>query len=55
MGLALSRTEPLANPRKVPSRSRSTLARRIVDHVAAELPARASRGATDGGYATQTC
>ena len=34
-------------------RSRSALARRIVDHVATTLPTRAVRVATDGGYATQ--
>ena len=53
IGLELSRKEALANPRKVPYRSRSALARRIVDHVAATLPTRAIRVATDGGYATQ--
>lgn len=53
IGLELYLKEPLANLLKVPYRSRSTLARRIVDHVAAELPTRAIRVATDGGYATQ--
>jgi hypothetical protein len=53
IGLALSLKETLADKLKVPSRSRSALARRIVDHVAAELPTRAMRVATDGGYATQ--
>ena len=34
---------------KVPYCSRRTLARRLVDHVAATLPPRAIRVATDGG------
>ena len=49
IGLALSLKETLANTLKVPYRSRSTLARRIVDQVAAALPTRAIRVATDGG------
>jgi len=53
IGLELSLKETLAHKLKVPYRSRSALARRIVDHVAAELPTRAIRVATDGGYATQ--
>jgi hypothetical protein len=53
IGLELYLKEPLANTLKVPYRSRSTLARRIVDHVATELPTRAIRVATDGGYATR--
>jgi len=53
IGLELSLKATLANTLKVPYRSRSTLARRIVDHIAAELPTRAIRVATDGGYATQ--
>jgi hypothetical protein len=53
IGLARSLKEALANTLKVPYRSRSALARRIVDHVAAALPTRAIRVATDGGYATQ--
>ena len=52
IGLELYLKETLANPLKGPYRSRSTLARRIVAH-AAELPTRAIRVATDGGYATQ--
>jgi len=52
-GLELYFKETLANKLKVPYRSRSALARRIVDHVAAELPTRAIHVATDGGYATQ--
>jgi hypothetical protein len=54
MGLELSLKESLANTLKVPYRSRSALARRIVDHVAAALPTRSLRVATEGGYATQT-
>ena len=53
IGLELYLKEPLANTLNIPYRSRSVLARRIVDHVAAELPTRAIRVATDGGYATQ--
>src|SRR6266851_925833 len=53
IGLELSLKEALANTLTVPSRSRSALARRIDDRVAAELPTRAIRVATDGGYATQ--
>jgi hypothetical protein len=53
IGLELYLKETLADKLKVPYRSRSALARRIVDHVAAELPTRAIRVATDGGYATQ--
>jgi hypothetical protein len=53
IGLELYLKETLANTLKVPYRSRSALARRIVEHVAATLPTRAIRVATDGGYATQ--
>jgi hypothetical protein len=53
IGRELSLKDTLANTLKVPYRSRSTLTRRIVDHIAAELPTRAIRVATDGGYATQ--
>ncbi len=53
IGLALSRTEALAKTLKVPYRSRSALARRIVDHGATALPTRRIRVATDGGYATK--
>jgi len=53
IGLELSLKETLANKLKVPYRSRSALARRIVDHVAAALPTRAIRVATDGSYATR--
>ena len=54
IGLELSVKAPVAATLKVPYASRSTLARRIVDQVAATLPTRALRVATDGGYATQT-
>ena len=53
IGLELSLKEALAHKLKVPYRSRSALARRIVDQGAATLPTRAIRVATDGGYATQ--
>src|SRR4030095_2049502 len=53
VGLELYLKEALANNLKVPYRSRSALARRIVDPIAAPLPTRAIRAATDGGYATQ--
>jgi hypothetical protein len=53
IGLELYLKEPLATKLNVPYRSRSALARRIVDHVAATLPTRAIRVATDGGYSTQ--
>jgi len=53
IGLELYLKETLAATLKVPYRSRSALARRIVDQVAATLPTRAIRVATDGGYATQ--
>ena len=53
IGLERSRKEALATTRKVPYRSRSALARRLVDHVAAARPTRAIRVATDGGSATQ--
>src|SRR5713101_9459109 len=53
IGLELYLKEALAHKLKIPYRSRSALARRIVDQVAAALPTRAIRVATDGGYATQ--
>lgn len=53
IGLELYLKDTLANKLKVPYRSRSALARRIVAHVATTLPTRAMRVATDGGYATQ--
>jgi hypothetical protein len=53
IGLELYVKAALATKLKLPYHSRSALARRIVDHVAATLPTRAIRVATDGGYATQ--
>jgi hypothetical protein len=53
IGLELYLKEALAKKLNVPYRSRSALARRIVDHVAAELPTRSLCVATDGGYATK--
>jgi len=53
IGLELYLKAPLATKLKRPYHSRSALARRIVDHVAAALPTRTIRVATDGGYATQ--
>jgi hypothetical protein len=53
IGLELYLKKPLATTLKRPYHSRSALARGIVDHVAATLPTRAIRVATDGGYATQ--
>jgi hypothetical protein len=53
IGLELYLKEPLATTLKLPYHSRSALARRLVDHVAATLPTRAICVATDGGYATQ--
>ncbi len=53
IGLELSLKAPLATTLKGHYRSRSALARRIIDHVAAALPTHAIRVATDGGYATQ--
>jgi hypothetical protein len=52
IGLERYLQDTLATTLKVPYRSRSALARRIVDHAAAALPTRAIRVATDGGYAT---
>jgi hypothetical protein len=54
VGLELYLKAPLATTLKVPYCSRSTLARRIIDYVAAALPTRALDVATDGGYATPT-
>jgi hypothetical protein len=53
IGLELYVKEPLATKLKLPYHSRSTLARRLIDHGAPTLPTRAIRVATDGGYATQ--
>jgi DDE family transposase len=54
IGLEQYCKEALAKTLTLPYRSRSALARCIVDHVATELPTRRIRVATDGGYATQT-
>lgn len=53
IGLELYLKEDLATTLKVPYRSRSALGRRILDHVAAVVPTRHVRVATDGGYATK--
>ena len=53
IGLALYLKEPLATTLHVAYRSRSTLAREIVDFVANTLPERAIRVLADGGYATK--
>jgi hypothetical protein len=53
IGLALYRKEEQADKLKLPSQSRSTLARAIVDFVAAQLPTRRLRVRGDGGYATK--
>ena len=52
-GLERSLKEDRATTLKVPYRSRSTLGRRIIYHVAAVLPTRHVRVAADGGYATK--
>jgi hypothetical protein len=54
IGLERYRKEALAKKLKGPYRSRSALARRIIDHVAAELPTRPIRVATDGSDATKS-
>jgi DDE superfamily endonuclease len=53
IGLALYRQAVHARQRARPYRSRSALARQMVDVVAAQLPNRAIRVLADGGYATQ--
>lgn len=53
IGLSLYLKEPQARKLKQPYRSRSALAREIVDFVAAELPTRSLRVLGDGGYATK--
>jgi hypothetical protein len=53
IGLSLYLKEAQARKLKLPYRSRSALAREIVDFVAAELPARQIRVLSDGGYATK--
>jgi len=54
IGLELYLKAPLAAALKRPYRSRSALARHIVDRVAVALPTRTIHVAIDGGYATQT-
>jgi hypothetical protein len=53
IGLELYLKAPWANKLQVAYRSRSLLAREIVDCVAKTLPERAIRVLTDGGYATK--
>jgi hypothetical protein len=53
IGLSLYLKEEQARKLKLPYRSRSALAREIVDFVAAQLPARPIRVLSDGGYATK--
>jgi hypothetical protein len=53
IGLSLYLKEEQARPLKLPSQSRSALAREIVTFVAAPLPARPICVLSDGGYATK--
>jgi len=53
IGLSLYLKEAHAQKLHLPYRSRSALAREIVDFVAAQLPGRRIRGLADGGYATK--
>lgn len=53
IGLELYVKQPVAAALQIPYRSRSALARSIVDHVATTLSTRTIRVATDGGYATR--
>jgi DDE superfamily endonuclease len=53
IGLSLYLKEEQADKLKLPYQSRSTLAREIVDFVAAQLPTRRIRVLGDGGYATK--
>jgi hypothetical protein len=55
IGLSLYLKEAQARKLKLPYRSRSALAREIVDFVAAQLPERRLRVLGDGGYATKEC
>lgn len=55
IGLSLYLKEEGARKLKLPYRSRSALAREIVDFVAAQVPARQIRVLGDGGYATKEC
>jgi DDE superfamily endonuclease len=53
IGLSLYLKEEQAQRLQLPYQSRSTLAREIVDFVAAQLPTRRIRALGDGGYATK--
>ena len=53
IGLELSLKEPQAHQRHVPYRSRSQLARAILDCMAEQLPGRPIQSLADGGYATK--
>lgn len=53
IALSLYLKEDQARKLKTPYRSRSALAREIVDFVAAQLPERRIRALADGGYATK--
>ena len=53
IGLSLYLKKAQARKLKLPYRSRSALAREIVDFVATELPERQIRALGDGGYATK--
>jgi hypothetical protein len=53
IGLSLYLKEAQARKLQLPYRSRSALAREIVDFVAAQLPDRRIQGLSDGGYATK--
>jgi hypothetical protein len=55
IGLSLYLKEAQAHKLKRPYRSRTALAREIVDFVAAQLPERQIRVLGDGGYATKDC
>ena len=55
IGLSLYLKEEHARKLQLPYRSRSALAREIVDFVAAQLPERRIRVLGDGGYATKEC
>jgi hypothetical protein len=53
IGLSLYLKEAQARKLQLPYRSRSALAREIVDFVATQLPDRRIQGLADGGYATK--
>ena len=55
IGLSLYLKETQARKLQLPYRSRSALAREIVDFVATQLPDRRIRVLGDGGYATKEC